>query len=113
VELSAFEMMVLAAVILDDPEADSLRAQLSAATIASRKYTGVGLYTELRVSQSTPRVRAINRIGKPGLKLVHPAVPDGAGALIWLVDGRIGTLECYTFSDPWPEDEASFQVELI
>ena len=110
-ELSPFEVMVIAASIQDDPEADALRLQLSAATVASRDYTGVGLYIALQVPQSVRAIRVVDYIGSSKLKLVHPAVPDGAGALIWLTAGRISTLECYTFNQPWPDDETGFQVE--
>ena len=42
--------------------------------------------------------------------LTHPALPAGAGAMLWLADGRADTLECYTFEGDWPSDESQFSV---
>jgi hypothetical protein len=41
----------------DKPELAVFRAQLNAATVASRKFTGVGFFTRLSVSAELPRVK--------------------------------------------------------
>ena len=111
-QLSEFEKLVLSAIIEGDPEQGILQAQLSSATVEKRDYTGVGLYTELSVDPEAPRLsrpgRYIEEI--PKLHLTHPALSAGAGAMLWLSEGRARTLECYTYDGNWPEDEAGFSV---
>jgi len=30
-------------------------------------------------------------------------LPNGAGCVLFVRDGKMSFLECYTFSDPWPD----------
>lgn len=109
---SDFEKLVLSAIIEGDPEQVTLAQQLAFATVAERDYTGVGLYTKLLVDLKVPRLahssRYIEKI--PKVHLTHPGLPDGAGALLWITDGRADTLECYTYNGEWPSDESQFSV---
>jgi hypothetical protein len=52
-EWRALEMLLAG----DKPELALLRAQLNAATVASRNYTGVGFFTRFSVPAELPRVR--------------------------------------------------------
>ena len=36
----------------------------------------------------------------------------GAGFVLWLEDGRITTLEGFSYADEWPEDVSAFTVRL-
>lgn len=109
---SDFEKLVLSATIEGDPEAATLAQQLASATVEKRGYTGVGLYTKLAVDPATPRLECSGRYVEeiPKAHLTHPALPVGAGAMLWLSDGRADTLECYTYEGDWPSDESKFSV---
>ena len=111
-DLSDFEQRVLAALINADPERSTLQAQLDAASVVNRDYSGVGLFTKLLVGESAPRLqdpgRYIEKI--PKLHLEHPDLKAGAGAMLWLADGRADTLECYTYDGDWPVEENLFEI---
>lgn len=111
-QLSDFEKHVIAALIDGDPEAATLTAQLAAAKVTARDYTGVGCFTTLAIDSGTPRLERAARYVEeiPKILLTHPALPAGAGAMLWLTDGRMDTLECYTFDGDWPTDETQFSI---
>jgi hypothetical protein len=80
--------------------------------VTSRDYTGVGLYTKLSINPNAPRLARSGRYIEetPKVHLTHPALTSGAGVILWLSDGRLDTLECYTYDADWPEDEDCFTV---
>lgn len=111
-QLSDFERLVLSMIIENDPEQATLSAQLAAATVENRDYTGVGVYTKLFVLPDTPRLQKLNRYIEqvPNVHLAHPSLASGAGALLWMSDGFITCLECYAYDGEWPHDETLFSV---
>ena len=98
--------------VKDDPDREVILAQLCGAVVEDRDYTGVGLFTKLRVSRDSPRLSKTNRYidEAPKTHLEHPDLKDGAGVLLWFEEGRISTLECYCYNEEWPRDEDSFNV---
>jgi hypothetical protein len=111
-ELSNFEKIVLKALIKGDPEEDTIRQQLTGATVIDREYTGVGLYTNIEVPENKPLLSKSNRYidETPKTHLEHPELEAGAGVLLWFKDGKVSTLECYTYDGEWPKNEALFTV---
>ena len=111
-QLSDFEKLVLSALIEGDAEQATLTEQLASATVEKRDYTGVGLYTKLIIDSRTPRLERPGRYVEeiPKTHLTHPALSAGAGAMLWLSDGRADTLECYTYEGDWPSDESQFSI---
>jgi len=111
-QLSDFEKLVLSSLVDGDPEQGTLTAQLASATVQDRDYTGAGLYTKLAVDPTSPRLERSSRYVEevPKAHLTHPALSAGGGAMLWLSDGRIDTLECYTYDGDWPSDESQFTV---
>ena len=111
-ELSEFEKMVLTALINDDPEKETIRAQLTKADVVERDYTGVGLYTKIQVSENAPLLCKSNRYIEeaPKTHLEHPQLEAGAGVILWFEEGKVSTLECYTYDGEWPQDESLFNI---
>ena len=112
-ELSEFEKMILAALIEGDPEAEIILAQLTDAVVVERDYTGVGLYTKIQVSENSPILSKSNRYIEetPKTHLKHPNLEAGAGVMLWFDEGKVSTLECYTYDGDWPKDESLFTVD--
>jgi len=100
-------------VLIDkDPEQEVLKAQLAHAQVIERDYTGVGVYIHFSVPYDLPLLGTSHRLIEttPKLHLMHPSLEAGAGVLLWFKDGRIDTLECYTYEGKWPKDEAKFSL---
>ena len=110
--LTDLERGVLLAMAEEDPERETLLRQIDTASVVSRDYTGVSLYSKLAVAADVPRLRTPNRSieDDPKLSLVHPELEVGAGVILWLDDARIDTIEFYTFAGDWPKDEAAFRI---
>lgn len=98
-ERRALEMLLAG----DKPELALLRAQLNAATVASRKYTGVGLFTRLSVPAKLPRVRE-RRLVLSDLYAEVAGIEHDAGFVLFVNDGAIDVLECHIVDDHWPDD---------
>ncbi len=111
-KLSNFELKLIEALIQGDTEENVIRSQLNGATLKKRDYTGVGLYTEIRVPKNCSRLSKSNRYIEetPKAHLEHPELSDGAGAMLWFNDGYVSTLECYTYEGEWPKDEFLFNI---
>lgn len=113
--LRDFERRLLDAAIEGDAEQEILRAQVAAALVSSREHTGVGLYVNLDV-QRAPKLRSprVDRQleGAKRILLSHPALDYGAGAIVWVDDGRIQSIECFAYHGSWPDDEAAFRTTI-
>jgi hypothetical protein len=111
-DLSAYEHKAIAAIAASDSQRDVMLAQLATAKCISRDYTGVGLYTELHVDPSSPKLdEARWKIeDMPKGDAEHPNLPAGAGLILWVKDGYISCLESYTYEGSWPENESLFRL---
>jgi hypothetical protein len=111
--LTSFEAQIVEVMIRDDPERDVLRAQLDRASIRNRDYSGVGVFSEFVVDADAPKLGTTSRYIQeaPKAHFTHPSLPAGGGAILWLRDGAIHTLECYTYEGSWPEDESLLVVD--
>ena len=111
-KLSQFELNVIEVLIQGDPEEKIIRSQLDGAKVTKRDYTGVGLYTEILVPKNCSRLSKSNRYIEetPKTHLEHPELSDGAGAMLWLNEGYVSTLECYTYEGNWPKNESLFNI---
>ena len=67
--------------------------------IDSRDFSDVGFFTNFEVSENLPLVEPPNfTAGNVDIQLEN--LPNGAGCVLFIRDGKISLLECYTFSDP-------------
>ena len=110
-QLSNFERRFIAAIAESDPQREIILGQLQMATVASRDYTGVGLYTKISIPASAPKLdEARWKIeDMPKCSGEHPAIPAGAGFILWVKGGYITCLESYTYDGNWPANEDLFQ----
>src|SRR5687767_13103546 len=103
-QLSDFERKFIAFIAETDPQRDVILEQLQRASVTSRDYTGVGLYTELSVPAAAPKLdEARWKIeDMPKCSGEHPDLTAGAGFILWVKGGYIVCLESYTYDGNWP-----------
>jgi hypothetical protein len=101
-ERRALEMLLAG----DNDELAIYRAQLNAATVASRKVTGVGFFTQLSVPAELPRVKNRARLVVGDLYAEVSGLEHEAGFLLFIEDGAIDILECFIVDDHWPDNAA-------
>ena len=86
----------------DESDLEALRGQLSAATVLSRKFTGVGFFTTFAVDPDAPKASR-------GLILSDvmgevTGLEHDAGFVLFARDGVVDVLECYIVDDAWPDN---------
>ena len=99
IETRALEMLLAG----DRPELAVLRVQLGLATVASRKFTGVGFFTHLSVPAELPRVADRNRLVLDDVYAEVTGLEHAAGFVLFVNHGAIGALVCFIVEDRWPD----------
>jgi len=111
-ELTPLESAVLDKLLEKHEEPfDTIRQQLAHASVASRKFTGVGFFTHFAVPSEAPVRRDLRsaELGHVGAKI--SGLADGAGFILFIRDGVISFLEGYTYGDAtWPDHITDFSV---
>lgn len=84
-----------------DPMLEALRNQYATATVTEREFSGAGFFTSFAVDPSIPKfVPPDFTFGDVHIDLVGLA--QGAGAVLFVRDGVVDFLECFTYADDWP-----------
>jgi hypothetical protein len=86
----------------DHPALVALRQQYAAAQVVSREFSGVGFFTRYAIPENVPLVVPSSFAGGD-VDLQLEGVQYGAGCVLFVRDGRLSMLECYTHVGPWPE----------
>jgi len=90
--------------------APSIRELIGGLRVQSRKYTGVGCFTEFECAGApdAPRESPLRMNGLIRMRVVA----NGMGALLWCRLGRPHCLELYTFGDDaWDGSFDEFELE--
>jgi hypothetical protein len=91
--------------------ANTVREQLSHATVAKRDFSGVGFFTHFALPADAPVRRDLGNAELNGVGAEIPGVEGGAGFILFIRDGVISFLEGYTYGDTkWPETITKFGV---
>ncbi len=78
-----------------------LRKQLEVVRIVDREFTGVGSFTSLEIPTSAIALPAA-RLVFGNVHIRTPTLHNGAGSIVFVTDGRLSTLETFTYG---PDDE--------
>jgi hypothetical protein len=86
----------------ENPVLGILRQQYAAAKILRRKFSGVGFFLYFDVPENIPLAEPSNfAAGNVSISLEN--VPNGAGCVLFVKNGKLNMLEGYTFGNSWPE----------
>lgn len=104
--LSRFETALAAGLLeADDPDSVALREQLRAARVVRRELTGVGFFVDLEVPGSSP-IASTSRRARGSVLIRASCLDHDAGAVLFVVDGRLATIEGFAYGDRWTHDDA-------
>jgi hypothetical protein len=81
-----------------------LRGQLEGVAVSSREFSGAGFFTHLSVAPSVPRLDGSKRLVIGDVYAEVGGLENPSGFLLFVTDGALDMLECFTFSDQWPDD---------
>jgi hypothetical protein len=89
---------------------DTIRQQMSHATIAERRSTGVGVYIDFVIPANAPARRDLADMTIGGVGATFPGLQHGAGFLLFIRDGVVTMLEGYTYDESWPARTDQFTL---
>lgn len=86
----------------DHPTLATLRRQYETGRKSDFEFSGVGLFVEFEFTSDAPRVgHSSFELGD--VEATVEGLHHGVGAVLFIRDGVIDLLECYTYDEPWPE----------
>ena len=94
----------------DDPVLSALRAQFQASTVKKRMFSGVGFMTDFDVPVELPRADGKSLFFLSDVCADINGSKAVAGFQVQIRNGRLKTLEGYTFSEPWPARILAFDL---
>ncbi|WP_233248232.1 hypothetical protein [Caulobacter sp. D5] len=108
--MTTFETAALDALLKgDDPVLAILRQQAVMASVLNREVTGVGVLTNVVISEGSPLLQEPLSFKLGDVFGEAAELDDGFGLLLHVSNGRIETLEAYAFGDTWQaEPERAF-----
>jgi hypothetical protein len=90
-----------------------LLEQFNQATIREIELTGVGFFVEFDTPTDVPLTTPSDITGGHA-EIVLEGVPNGAGCILWVCEGRLSTLEGFTYGDEgWPDDARVVRIENV
>lgn len=110
---SDFESAVMEAILEESiPEKEILQQQWRQAKIAKRFFSGVGFFSTFEIPDDAPKTSRMDfEANSADITVVAkmPGLKTPMGFILFVRDGKMSTLEGYTFED-WP-DTTEFTVE--
>lgn len=105
-----FENDVITAIIKKETEiSENLYEQYIHSNVVSREFTGYGFYTAYAVD---PKYK-IKTIKNAMLGEINASINDlkhGAGFILYISDGLIDMLECYTYDESFPLNVTQYEL---
>jgi hypothetical protein len=89
---------------------DTIRQQLSHATIGERRFTGAGFFTDFIISPDAPVRRDLADMTIGDVAAEFPSLQHGASFLLFIRGGVISMLEGYTYNESWPASTDEFTL---
>lgn len=107
------ERLVPALIEGPHPAMAALREQYRNSHIREVQLTGAGFYVDFDVPLDAPLAQPANFAGG-NARIVLKGARCEAGCVVFVRNGRLATLEGYTYDEPWPEDtDAVLSVENV
>ena len=103
-QLSNFEREAIDKLLAGEhPILAGLREQARDATVISREFTGSGLFTTLSPAPTATRLPLHGRLALSDVGGQIAGLQYPAGFILFVEDGLINMLECFSFEDDFPE----------
>ncbi len=89
---------------------DTIRQQLAHATVAERRFTGAGFYTDFVIPSHAPIRRDLADATMGGVGAELAGLQHGVGFLLFIRGGVVSMLEGYTYDESWPTSTDEFTL---
>ena len=109
--LSALEQAVLDRLLAGDhPVLVALRTQAERARVSRREYTRAGFVCDFEVPSEMPSVATKFNFHLGDVNASLDGLQYGAGFVLFVRNGRLATLEGYTYEEPWPQEVRNLKL---
>lgn len=96
----------------EDPRLALLRAQAQVCTVAARRHSGVGCFTELDVPDTASRVAPpAMTFGDVDVRV--QGLPPGVSSMVFVRRGALALLEFVASAGDWPTDPVATGISYI
>jgi hypothetical protein len=110
--LSVFEERVMDKLLDGGGRALSiLREQFQVAKVLNRQLTEVGFFIEFSVPSDAPIVSSSPSFEINDVVSEIRGIENGAGFVLYVRDGKLATLEGFTFDENWPKEISDFKLD--
>lgn len=100
---TSFEQQVLEKILEGpSPVLEILRTQLQSATINARRMTGAGFFIDFSIPLDTPVIPSKAAFQINDVVGEVNGVENAVGFVLYVEDGRLTTLEGFTYGEEWP-----------
>jgi hypothetical protein len=94
------------------PALAALREQLGGARVIGVEMTGAGFYADLAVPSDAPLADPPNFAGGHA-DIILSGAQHGAGCVLFVREGRLATLEGFTYADTWALDARVAEIKAV
>ena len=91
------------------PVLEILRAQFKCSRVKKREMTGAGFYLSFE-TDSALKATDISQITLGDVHAQIEGLKNGAGFVLFIVDGLVGCLEGYSYDEPWPNEIKKYSL---
>ena len=91
--------------------AEVLEKQYKSARVISREFSGVGFFTNYEISDNSLRLADSLNLELGNTQARLEGLKHGVGFVLFIRDGLIKTLECFTYGEPWPAIITAYSFE--
>jgi len=113
-ELNDFEKAVLAKLLYGDhPLLAEIRSQAEKARLISRTNTGTGFYCKFMVPSDVAPLTYHKDFHFGDVVAKIEGLEYGAGFVIFIRNGRLDTLEGYSYEEPWPNILGCYDLHYL
>ena len=88
-----------------------LEKQYKSAKVVSREFSGFGFFTNFEIIDKSLKLTDSQNLELGNTQLKLEGLKFGAGFVLFVRDGLIKTLECYTYDEPWPTNITTYTFE--
>lgn len=115
-KLNLLEKKIIEAILKyeDKKISKKLYEQYNVAKVKERKYTGTGFFTYFYIKDNIKDIFLSNEsMQLGGIHAEVKGLKNGAGFVLYIENGRLKTLEGYTYNESWPEQAQISKLFVI
>lgn len=106
----SFEKDVMNCIIMENPMiSNDLLRQYHTAKVIDREFTKYGFYTKYEV-KSNLKLQSIEKAVLGNVQAKVNNLKYGVGFALYITNGLIDTLECYTYDERFPDEILQYQL---